>query len=63
MLSFVKYELKGVLKYKGRNLDPPLLPSFMRIKDDLRKILEVDHFVEKNILYHLRRCVSQTIKL
>jgi hypothetical protein len=24
--SFVKHELKGVLKYKDRNLDPPSLP-------------------------------------
>jgi hypothetical protein len=36
---------------------------FFLIKDDLRKLLKVGHFVEKNILYHLRCFAPQTIKL
>jgi hypothetical protein len=33
------------------------------IKDGIQKIIEIGDFVEKKILYHLRRSAPQTIKL
>ena len=37
--------------------------NFFPIKNGIQKIIEIGDFVEKKILYHLRRPAPQTIKL